>query len=119
MRYLCSCVLHSIRRLYVSRFDASVDPKDEKFSDPSWPALPTKCTDKYELLERIGKGAFGWVYKIRDKQTRAIYAAKQLANTANNKKEVRLQVQVISSSAPHLSLKQSPNLKLFSVFIVL
>ena len=40
------------------------------------------------MICRIGKGAFGYVYKVREKQTRAIYATKQLPNTDNNKMEV-------------------------------
>lgn len=37
----------------------------------------------------IGKGAFGSVYKIRDKTTRIIYAAKHLINIPSNREEVR------------------------------
>ena len=40
----------------------------------------------------VGKGAFGSVYKIRDKTTRIIYASKHLINTPSNKEEVRSMV---------------------------
>ena len=41
------------------------------------------------MVCEIGKGAFGSVYKIRDKTTRSLYAAKHLENIPSNKTEVR------------------------------
>ena len=72
---------------YSRRFGSSEDPGEEK-PDTPWPVLPAQFTEKYEMMSRIGKGAFGYVYKVRERQTRAIYAAKQLPNTDNNKMEV-------------------------------
>ena len=51
--------------------------------------LPTAFTDKYEVVGEIGRGAFGCVYKVRDRRTKAVYAAKHVELNDSNRKEVR------------------------------
>ena len=70
-----------------SSFSFTEEPEEAKKQE-IWPPLPSAFTEKYEELQRIGRGAFGWVYKVRERQTRATYAAKQLTNNDRNKKEV-------------------------------
>ena len=55
---------------------------------PSSTSFPLQFTETYQVVKEVGKGAFGWVYKVRDRKTRAIYAAKLLENNESNKKEV-------------------------------
>lgn len=59
------------------------------FSRISLSDLPQGLTSKYEIVDAIGKGAFGSVYKIRDKTTRRLYAAKVVDNIPSNKAEVK------------------------------
>ena len=68
-------------------FSSTGEPEEAKEQE-KWPPLPAEFTEKYEEIRRIGKGAFGWVYKVRERQTRTIYATKQLTNNDSNKKEV-------------------------------
>ena len=56
--------------------------------------LPIEFTEKYDILEKLGHGGFGWVYKVIDKRTRVIYAAKHLDNTESNKQEVQYLITV-------------------------
>ena len=50
--------------------------------------LPKELTSKYEVLVKIGSGSFGSVYKVRDKKTRVLYAAKYVEDKANDASEV-------------------------------
>ena len=34
--------------------------------------------DQFEILEKIGQGGFGWVYRIKEKETGKIYAMKTI-----------------------------------------
>lgn len=55
----------------------------------SAPSLPPQFTGRYEVVQKIGKGAFGSVYKVRDRRTRGLYAAKHVEYNESNRKEVR------------------------------
>lgn len=54
-------------------------------------SLPRCVTERYEVLDTIGKGAFGTVYKVRDTRTKIVYAIKQMEYNENNRKEVEIQ----------------------------
>ena len=45
---------------------------------------------KYEPERKIGKGAFGAVFLVREKSSGALYCAKRVKNEARNTMEVRL-----------------------------
>ena len=38
--------------------------------------LPKELTSKYDVVNKIGEGSFGSVYKVRNIRTRVVYAAK-------------------------------------------
>ncbi len=38
--------------------------------------LPEELTSKYEVLEKIGSGSFGTVYRVRNSNSGGIFAAK-------------------------------------------
>lgn len=40
--------------------------------------LPGEFSSKYQAVSKIGSGSFGCVYKVRDKKSKAIYAAKMV-----------------------------------------
>lgn len=50
--------------------------------------LPEEFTRRFEVLEEVGKGNFGFVYRVKDTKTKAIYAAKHLEYNSSNIKEV-------------------------------
>lgn len=50
--------------------------------------LPEEFTRRFEVLEEVGKGSFGSVYRVKDTKTKAIYAAKQQEYNNSNMKEV-------------------------------
>ena len=50
--------------------------------------LPEEFTSRFEVVEEVGKGSFGRVYKVRDKRTKAIYATKHQMYNDSNVKEV-------------------------------
>ena len=50
--------------------------------------LPKELTSKYEVLDRIGHGSFGSVYKVREVKSKVIYAAKYAETKNNNVLEV-------------------------------
>ncbi len=52
------------------------------------PSLPPQFTRRYEVVQKIGKGAFGIVYKVRDRRTKGLYAAKHVEYNESNRKEV-------------------------------
>ena len=60
--------------------------EDEKVQMPVR-TLPDEFTERFEVLETVGKGSFGYVYKVRDTKTKAIYAAKHLEYNVSNMKE--------------------------------
>ena len=64
--------------------------RDEEKEDPSLlnSTLPEEFTSRFEVLEVVGKGSFGKVYKVRDKKTKAIYATKHQKYNDSNMKEV-------------------------------
>ena len=76
--------------------DSTVEATDgqrEKEEEVEKPTLPSKTLSKeftyrYEVLDEIGKGSFGRVYKVKDKRTKAIYAAKHQQYNESNMKEV-------------------------------
>ena len=51
--------------------------------------LPEELTSKYEAVEKIGTGSFGAVYKVRDRTTGTVYAAKYVECKENTASEVR------------------------------
>lgn len=53
--------------------------------------LPEEFTRRFEVLEEVGKGSYGYVYKVKDTKTKAIYAAKHLEYNSSNMKEASLQ----------------------------
>ena len=53
--------------------------------------LPEEFTRRFEVLEEIGKGSFGCVYKVKDTKTKGIYASKHLEYNSSNMKEVSLE----------------------------
>ena len=64
--------------------------RDEEKEDPSLlnSTLPEQFASRFEVLEVVGKGSFGKVYKVRDKKTKAIYATKHQTYNDSNIKEV-------------------------------
>lgn len=50
--------------------------------------LPVELTSKYEVLEKIGCGSFGSVYKVRRLESRVLYAAKYVEAKDNTVNEV-------------------------------
>lgn len=54
------------------------------------PKLPVELTSKYEVLEKIGSGSFGSVYKVRRLESRVVYAAKYVETKDSTAMEVRL-----------------------------
>ena len=52
------------------------------------PKLPVELTSKYEVLEKIGSGSFGAVYKVRRLESRVLYAAKYVECKDNMASEV-------------------------------
>ncbi|CAI8047350.1 Interferon-induced, double-stranded RNA-activated protein kinase [Geodia barretti] len=70
--------------------------RDEEKEDPSLlnSTLPEQFASRFEVLEVVGKGSFGKVYKVRDKKTKAIYATKHQTYNDSNIKEVRIQAGV-------------------------
>ena len=63
----------------------------EEKEDPSVlnSTLPEQFTRRFDVLEVVGRGSFGHVYKVRDKKTKAIYATKHQKYNDSNMKEVR------------------------------
>ena len=49
--------------------------------------LPKELTSKYEVLEKIGSGSFGSVYRVKNSKTGGIFAAKY-ADTRETASEV-------------------------------
>ena len=64
--------------------------EDKKKEDPSVlnATLPEEFTSRFEVLEEVGKGSFGRVYRVRDRKTKAVYAAKRQKCNDSNLKEV-------------------------------
>ena len=50
--------------------------------------LPPELTSKYEVLEKIGSGSFGSVYKVRRLDSRVLYAAKYVETKDSTATEV-------------------------------
>ena len=46
--------------------------------------LPAEFTAKYQAVSKIGSGSFGDVYRVRDKKTKAVYAAKMVDQHRHN-----------------------------------
>lgn len=59
--------------------------------------LPDELTRRFEVVDEIGKGSFGCVYKVKDTKTKGLYAAKHLQYSSSNMKEAR----DIPTSTPH------------------
>ena len=55
---------------------------------PSVDDLSPQFNEKYELVSKIGHGGFGSVYKVIEKRTKLIFAAKIFENNENNSQEV-------------------------------
>ena len=51
--------------------------------------LPDEFTRRFEVLEVIGKGSFGCVFKVKDIKTKGVYATKYLEYNSSNMKEVK------------------------------
>ena len=51
--------------------------------------LPEQLTSKYEVVDNLGSGSFGAVYKVRDLKTKVVYAAKYVENRESDMSEVR------------------------------
>ena len=69
--------------------------------------LPTELTSKYEVLEKIGFGSFGSVYKVRRLDSKALYAAKYVESKDSTAAEVWTTVE-------YVDIKQSPSPLSFS-----
>lgn len=52
------------------------DSRERRKGSIDFSQLPQELTAKYEVLERIGSGSFGSVYRVRDMKTKVVYAAK-------------------------------------------
>ncbi len=57
--------------------------------------LPVELTSKYEVLEKIGSGSFGSVFKVRRMESRVLYAAKYVESKDNTTTEVSSFKQVL------------------------
>ena len=89
-------------------------PLGSTSSDPSFPpsrqedefrqlteSLPAEFSSKYQPVSKVGSGSFGDVYKVRDKTTKAIYAAKVLNQQHHNtQSEVHVYVCVLAKLSP-------------------
>lgn len=65
--------------------------------------LPVELTSKYEVLEKIGSGSFGSVYKVRRVESRVLYAAKY----CETKDNTAMEVASLISDHTHSSLPPS------------
>lgn len=59
---------------------------------PSIDDLPPQFNEKYELESKIGHGGFGSVYKVKERKTKLIFAAKIFENNENNSQEVSITI---------------------------
>lgn len=46
--------------------------------------------DNYSIREKLGKGAFGTVYRVRHKSTNKEYAMKKIPNNGSSAKKVSI-----------------------------
>ncbi|XP_011404382.2 PREDICTED: myosin light chain kinase A-like [Amphimedon queenslandica] len=72
----------------------STDSSNEEATVPSIDDLPPQFNEKYELESKIGHGGFGSVYKVKEKKTKLIFAAKIFENNENNSQEIMLQAGI-------------------------
>lgn len=58
-------------------------------------------TDRYELMEKIGQGGFGYVYKAKDKETGSTVACKliNLDDASDSIEDVQQEISVMSNCA--------------------
>lgn len=85
-------------------FGGGGDGEDPDQDQAAAHKLPVELTSKYEVLEKIGSGSFGAVYKVRRLESRVLYAAKYVECKDNTASEV-------SNPHPcpnHLSMPQLP-----------
>ena len=54
---------------------------------PPTRTFPAEFSTRFDVLEEVGKGSFGKVYKVRDKKTKTVYATKHLQYNSSNMKE--------------------------------
>lgn len=48
----------------------------------------TKLLEDYEIVKKIGKGSYGWVYKVKRKSDNEIFAMKTLEISTMDKKNL-------------------------------
>lgn len=46
--------------------------------------IDAHITAKYEILQKLGKGAYGIVWKVKEKETGEIYALKKIFDAFHN-----------------------------------
>ena len=54
--------------------------------------LPEELTSKFEVMDKIGTGNFGALYKVKDRKTTLIRAIKYVESNESTIAEVRLTV---------------------------
>ena len=66
----------------------------------------------YEIIERIGKGGFGKVYKVKEKSTNEFKAIKIIDNDEQNEKGINL---IINNELKNMRLCSNDNKNIYSV----
>ena len=60
--------------------------------------------DKYRLMKRLGAGAFGEVWKVREIETRRLYAMKIISFKKNRPKNVKAELESCLNMPYHFNL---------------
>lgn len=55
--------------------------KEKQRAQPLAPALGPLAKDQFSVVEILGKGGFGKVYRVEQKRTRAVFAMKEMSKT--------------------------------------
>uniref|UniRef100_A0A4W3I6Z3 Myosin light chain kinase, smooth muscle n=1 Tax=Callorhinchus milii TaxID=7868 RepID=A0A4W3I6Z3_CALMI len=77
------------------------EKEDEKESEPDYRDVTVNTTEKvadyYNILEKIGTGKFGQVYRLSEKKTGKVWAGKFFkAFSAKDKENVRLEISIMN-----------------------
>uniref|UniRef100_A0A4W3IQ54 Myosin light chain kinase, smooth muscle n=1 Tax=Callorhinchus milii TaxID=7868 RepID=A0A4W3IQ54_CALMI len=81
--------------------EADLSDDDEKESEPDYRDVTVNTTEKvadyYNILEKIGTGKFGQVYRLSEKKTGKVWAGKFFkAFSAKDKENVRLEISIMN-----------------------
>ncbi|XP_060523365.1 serine/threonine-protein kinase S6KL [Cylas formicarius] len=112
-----SCISKNWNRICRGRWNESVTLRCEA-SKTAWPlkqteacfhpefsTVPSHNAERFSLLCELSKGAFGEVYKVKDSETKRIYALKVLSKsriiTENAVEQVKQEVQIQKACGHH------------------